>query len=489
MLRYITRFICFIAFLYPVVINAQLYAPDADYSEQVTYDTPGSTDSIYIFNVPRFGNSVNVTIEALSPDNTDGWEFLWSFYNSNTAHFIPVDTVTGSSSAIDTISTSAGYQVIISKEEISDTFRAWVFINDFNVEITTRDDSGKVPSIYFSCEFLDLEAEVAGTNLIYYVPGRIDTVIYVYNSYSDINWTVENESGSGSKPRPELDPRITDLPYEDTKYIITVRDRFNLERSDTVLYESIQSRAEFDKTYIKLTDREYYPEQYGLFYGENYDYISAPAKYKFYNTNSKNTATYIIKFGNGDDTTFYNSDDTIIYEYIYPGDYNITFITKSEKPYECIDSSNTEITIDEPSMGTYSAGEEGNEPPLLPNVFTPNEDGFGDVLRLYQEGDGGNSADISANNLFRSSDVSVYEIDIVIFNRYGNKVHEYHGNIRDWKGWDGKIMGSDRNASEGVYFYVIRRIIAVEDWEDKKLKKYNKELYSGFVHLYREAGD
>jgi hypothetical protein len=247
--------------------------------------------------------------------------------------------------------------------------------------------------------------------------------------------------------------------------------------------------AEFDKTYIKLTDTEYYPEEYGIFYGGDYDCTTAPAKYKFYNTNSRNSATYILKFGNGDDTTFYNSDDTIIYEYIYPGTYNITFITKSEKPYECIDSSNTEITIDEPSMGVYAAGEETSEPPLLPNVFTPNEDGFADVLKLYREGTDGNNAEISSNDLFRSADVSVYDIDIVIFNRYGKKVHEYHGNIRDWKGWDGKILDSDRNASEGVYFYVIRRLFAVEGWESKKLKEYNKKLYSGFVHLYREPKD
>jgi hypothetical protein len=489
MLRYLTRFICSIAFLYPVFINAQLYAPNADYSEEVTYDTPGSTDSIYIFNVPIYGMSVNVILETYSPDNMDGWEFIWSVYNSNTGSFIPFDSIAGSSSTVDTISKSAGYQVVFIKNEISDTCRAWVFINDFNVEITTKDDSGKVPSLYFSCEFLDLEAELTSTNLNYYVPGRIDTVIYVYNSYSDIKWESENEEGSGSTPRSVLDPRITNLPYEDTEYIITVRDRFNLERSDTVLYESIQSMAEFDKTYIKLTDTEYYPEEYGIFYGGDYDYITAPAKYKFYNTNSRNSDTYILKFGNGYDTTFYNGDDTIIYEYMYPGTYNITFITKSEKPYECIDSSITEITIDEPSMGTYSAGDETSEPPLLPNVFTPNEDGFADVLKLYKEGSVGNNAEISSNDLFRSADISVYDIDIVIFNRYGRKVHEYHGNIRDWKGWDGKIMNSDRNASEGVYFYVIRRLVAVEEWESKELKEYNKKLYSGFVHLYREPKD
>ncbi len=489
MLRCLSRFICSVVFFYPFLINAQLYAPDASYAEEVKYDTPGSTDSVYILNVPVYGRSIDVRLEAFSPDNMPGWDFIWSVYNSGTGSFMPFKTDTGSSSAVDTISKSAGYEVIMLKDEVSDTFRAWVFINDFNVEIITRDDSGKVPSLYYSCEFMDLEAEVSGSNLVYYVPGRTDTFIYVNNSYSNIKWTLENEGGSGSAPRPVLDPRITDLPYEDTEFIITVTDRFNLSRSDAVIYESIQSKAEFDKTHIKLTDTEYYPDEYGIFYGGDYDYISAPAKYKFYNTNSKNTATYILKFGNGDDTTFYSSDDTIIYEYVFPGTYNITFITKSEKPYECIDSSNTEITIDVPSMGSYSAGEEGTEPPLLPNVFTPNDDGFGDILKLHQNRGDGNSTEISANDIFRSADVSVYDIDIVIFNRYGKKVHEYHGNIRDWNGWDGKIMDSDRNASEGVYFYVIRKIIAFEDWEDKKLKGYSKKLYRGFVHLYRESGN
>ena len=74
----------------------------------------------------------------------------------------------------------------------------------------------------------------------------------------------------------------------------------------------------------------------------------------------------------------------------------------------------------------------------------------------------------------------------MIFNRYGKKVHEYYGNIRDWKGWDGKIMDSDRDASEGVYFYVIKRIDAIEDREELKLKGYSKNVKRGFVHLYRK---
>jgi hypothetical protein len=486
MLRHLLKFICIILVTNTVYVNAQLYAPDADYSEQVKYDSPGSTDSVYIFNVPEYGSSANARLEALSPDGTDNWEFLWSLYNPATGNFIPDSTFSGSSSYIDNIGTSAGYQVVFTKNGTVDTCRAWILLNDFNVEITTKDNSGKLPSLYFSCEYIDLEAEVTGNVLYYYIPGRTDTILYVSNSYSNIEWVAENEEGSGSKPGGVLDPRVSNPPYEDTKYIITVLDKFNCERSDTVLYESIQSKAEFDYAYIELTDAEYYPEEYGLFYGGDYDKISAPAKYKFFNTDSRNAASYLLKFGNGDDTTFYSGDDTIIYEYLLPGDYKATLVTKSEKPYECVDSSSLEITIDEPSMGVYSVGDETGEPPLLPNVFTPNLDGFGDVLKQFQEGGAGSISEDYGNDLFRSADVSVYDIDIVIFNRYGRKVHEYSGNIRDWKGWDGKIMNSDRNASEGVYFYVIRRISAVENWENPKLIDYKKKVRSGCIHLFRE---
>jgi len=273
MLRHLLKFICIILVTNTVYVNAQLYAPDADYSEQVKYDSPGSTDSVYIFNVPEYGSSANARLEALSPDGTDNWEFLWSLYNPATGNFIPESTFSGSSSYIDNIGTSAGYQVVFTKNGTVDTCRAWILLNDFNVEITTKDNSGKLPSLYFSCEYIDLEAEVTGNVLYYYIPCRTDTILYVSNSYSNIEWVAENEEGSGSKPGGVLDPRVSNPPYEDTKYIITVLDKFNCERSDTVLYESIQSKAEFDYAYIELTDAEYYPEEYGLFYGGDYDKI------------------------------------------------------------------------------------------------------------------------------------------------------------------------------------------------------------------------
>ena len=487
MSKYVIRLLLIFVISYPAFIKAQLYAPGAAFSEDADYISQNTTDSIYIFNVPEYGGSIYCNLEALSPDSTDNWQFIWSLYDTLSGNFNLLGTITGSSSAIDTIDMSGCYQVIISKGAITDTFRAWVFINDFNVEIIDKDDSGKIPFKYLSCEYLDIEAEITQATLRYYIPGRIDTILYVFNSYEDIDWTTENEEGSGSKPGSRLDPRIGDPPYEDTEYIITVTDRFGLERSDNVFYESIISKAQFDNTYISLADEKYYPEDYELFYGGKYEQEqkrTAPAKYKFFDNDSKNAVIYSINFGNEEDTTFYNKEDTIIYEFLYPGEYTVTYFTKSAEPQGCPDSVTMEVVIEPPGMGDYRSGSPEAEPPILPNVFTPNLDGYGDVLSLYKEG---NSNDAIANDLFRPVDVSIYNIDIVIFNRYGRKVHEYYGNIRDWKGWDGKIMNSDRNASEGVYFYVVKRIVAVEDWEDLKLKDYSTKIKRGFIHLFRES--
>jgi hypothetical protein len=484
MLKHIISLFLVLFILFHSFLDAQLYAPEADHSEEVSYDTPVSIDSIYIFNVPVYGGSTDCKLEAISPDSLDGWQFSWSVYDTASVNFIDFMTVKGvSSSVVDTIGSPGGYQVIINKGTVTDTFRAWIFINDYNVEITSKNTSGIVPAYYYSCDFIDLEAEVDESVYSYYFPGRSDTILYVANNYDDIDWEYENEEGSGLKPGSRLDPRIGSPPYEDTEYTITVTDRFGLERSDNVLYESIQSKAGFENMYISLSDDKYYPEEYGLLYGGSYNNISAPAKFKFYDNDSKNSVTYNIKFGNGEDTTFYNTEDTIIYEYLYPGEYYVTYITRSAEPYECIDSVNAIITVDAPVIEGFAGGNETEELPLMPNVFTPNWDGYDDVLHLYDEG---NFPEGIANDLFRPVDVSIYTIDIVIFNRYGRKVHEYYGNIRNWKGWDGKILDSGRDASEGVYFYIIKRVNAIEDWEELKLKEYSQKVKRGFIHLYRK---
>jgi hypothetical protein len=63
-------------------------------------------------------------------------------------------------------------------------------------------------------------------------------------------------------------------------------------------------------------------------------------------------------------------------------------------------------------------------------------------------------------------------------------VHHYSGNIRDWIGWDGNIMGSNREAPDGVYFYSLKRICYGKDKEG--VFHPEEKTQKGFIHLYRE---
>lgn len=66
----------------------------------------------------------------------------------------------------------------------------------------------------------------------------------------------------------------------------------------------------------------------------------------------------------------------------------------------------------------------------IPNVFTPNDDGYNDTFKI------------------KSADIKIFDAEV--YNRWGRLVYKWSDPL---KGWDGKIKGT--NASEGVYYYVI----------------------------------
>lgn len=92
----------------------------------------------------------------------------------------------------------------------------------------------------------------------------------------------------------------------------------------------------------------------------------------------------------------------------------------------------------------------------LPNVFTPNADGFNDYLVPFPY-------------------TSVQNIDLKIFNRWGSIVFQTtEPEIR----WDGKNQLTALDCSEGVYFYVC-------DVFEITLQGIKKRTLKGSVHLYR----
>jgi gliding motility-associated-like protein len=434
---------------------AQIYAPAADDSFPAIYNPPGGTDEVFVFNRPGYQEAVTASIVAVSPDGLSGWSFQWAVFDpvSKVYKNIP-GSGSGYSSEVDTLSVPSGYQVLMTKGASSQIFRIWVLMNDLDVNITNKDAEDKLLFGYYNCSSLDLRADTTLVPQYYYNP---DTKVRIrVNINYIIRWRTDNSEAS--TPSSKLITRVTNPPSSDTWYILTLTDPYGISRSDSVFYESIQSEAKLAvPEYINLSDETEYPgKNYGSYYSDGI--YSAPGKFRFNLSGSRNMVSYELDFGDGE--VFESGGDTleVVHEYLKPGAYKVVLTTKSEKPYECLDSVSAEAEL------YYSKF-------ALPNVFTPNDDGNNDVISLEK-----------SNDVFRSEDVSVVSIEIAIFDRAGLKVHDYSGDIRDWGGWDGKVRQSNRNAPEGVYFYVITALYYYKQGQNTL----SEETYKGFFHLYRD---
>ncbi len=137
----------------------------------------------------------------------------------------------------------------------------------------------------------------------------------------------------------------------------------------------------------------------------------------------------------GDGTTFTN-DSTVSYYYTSPGSYTVS-LTAYDNTCGNVGTITQTIIVDEAALtGTT----------LIPNVFTPNNDGDNDRFQLlFSAAPGVNPAQYYE------------EYSMQIFNRWGKKIFESNTDS-----WDGKIDG--KVANEGVYFYIIEyKPICLED--------------------------
>lgn len=95
----------------------------------------------------------------------------------------------------------------------------------------------------------------------------------------------------------------------------------------------------------------------------------------------------------------------------------------------------------------------------IPNVFSPNNDGFNDILRPYEYQD-------------------VESIDLSIYNRWGQLVFETRNpDIL----WNGKHMDTNELVSPGVYYYIC-------DVYEKRITGIEIRNLVGFIHIYHEKG-
>jgi gliding motility-associated-like protein len=114
---------------------------------------------------------------------------------------------------------------------------------------------------------------------------------------------------------------------------------------------------------------------------------------------------------------------------------------KSKSNFAFYDSFPIDIPVEEPGVDTL----------VMPNIFSPNNDGMGDF--------------------FKPIKISGYHVnEISVYNRWGSMVHqEMNPDLL----WDGHT--AHEHASEGVYYWVM-------DYQNKKGILFTK---SGMVQLVR----
>lgn len=167
----------------------------------------------------------------------------------------------------------------------------------------------------------------------------------------------------------------------------------------------------------------------------------APIDINFENTTEWGH-TFDWDFDDGETSTEQNP----VHEYVDKGKreenmYRVIFIATSDQ--NCQHTDTAWINI-EPPPSDFE----------VPNVFTPNGDNSNEVFKIK----------ISETNKLK-------EFTCRIYSRYGHKIYEWS----DWEngGWDGKI--GNREASEGIYFYVI----------EAKGKDDVKHEFKGHFYLFK----
>ncbi len=491
--------------LIPGSLYSQLKRGSADYADLTEYEIAGSPDSVFIF----FGENSDKYILATSP-NGDSATFDWSYYDEGSGSFQPLTSVTDTISQI-TITENRCYRVQINGNGNNYEGRCWALINDFAVEIYNGeiiDWEGEqikaIPESHQWCHLIrDIRARIDSADLGYINPDNGDPykLELVYPGVRS-NWTtrpVPGEPGINyffQNDEYFLEIDIEDPYWEDSWYILRVTDNYGMSRSDSIFNETIEPHADYTYSYIRLDDSTYYPDRieryYTDFYGSAYEHISAPALFMFENL-SVNGDTITWEFG--DSLIEHSRADSVLHTYRLPGSYYPKLIAYNvvEHLYDvCADTfpkSNEEITgIDYPVVVEES---EMTPKASLPNVF---------------------SCPDGENNYFRFiGDVSITFFEIAIYNRYGKRVYHFKGDIRDWDGWDGMDNNSKNYVHTGVYYYVVKEIKTLPDFETGRKPNLSNPpggnetgggtsntgdqtanstgadsntLYKGFVHVY-----
>jgi hypothetical protein len=125
----------------------------------------------------------------------------------------------------------------------------------------------------------------------------------------------------------------------------------------------------------------------------------------------------------------------------------------------------------------------------LPNIFTPNGDGFNDVfsafnVRDYVDCGNGEEGCQIPDHLKGRCARFVLSVNFRVINRWGTEVYAYSGRLNDdttsniYIDWDGRDK-QGRPLSSGIYYYIAEVTFDVVDPKDRV------QVFKGWVHLLR----
>lgn len=144
----------------------------------------------------------------------------------------------------------------------------------------------------------------------------------------------------------------------------------------------------------------------------------------FFGNNSTTGVSYFWDFGTGDTSTVFEPT----YVYNSEGNFVVTLVVTDGFCYDT-----AQVVIEVIKESTL----------IIPNVFTPNNDGSNDVFKIIGQ--------------------NIKTISVEIYNRWGKKLYSWEGIDG---GWDGKTSGAE--VSSGTYFYIIN---ATGEDDQEYLKK------------------
>jgi gliding motility-associated-like protein len=395
----------------PLSIMAQLTAPGSAALRYTAYPSaPGIKDPVFIFC--NSSGAVTGNLNAVSPGGTGPFSFTWYIWSDATKSFsvlLKSESNLMSSSAGNL--NEGGYRVNISDGAYSTSLTGWIFIDKPYSSASLKNRT---------CDYVALSG-MAATDTFYYKDPSGGNPVKLPNRVKFL-WSSIPVS---SIPYPDfnINPQTFNPPLEDVTYQLQVSDSFGCISQASFQYQSIHVKADFTPDPVK---------------GE------APLIVSF-NNKSIRGATFKWEFG--DDSPDSNLEVPENHTYLIPGSYSVKLTIESE--LHCIDSMRYDsIDVERSTLS-------------IPNVFTPDDDGY--------------------NDRFKVESKSLRFISVEIFSQSGMKVYGFSGEgdkLKSWTGWDGKINNTSINASPGVYFYIIRAL----GWDNIR---YDSKAYRGFLYLYR----